>query len=128
MSNPENINCIIRQEMEIFRRVDGYLGAGVYTPEGVMLGGVTQVAGINFEIAGQLFHDVFLIAENRSIEAGFGITDTIQVNSKKVIIFAKCFREGAIHFHTILVVDNDANIGMARLMLQKFSQALKEYF
>jgi hypothetical protein len=120
----------ILKKLELFRKVKGYLGAGVFTYEGKMLGGVTEISGINFEIAGTLFHEALIIIDNRSKEVGFGGIEMMQVNTEKGIVLGKCYNdaEANIHYHTILVLENDANVAMARLILNKVVEELKEEF
>lgn len=109
----------IVEKFEKLQEITGYLGAAVFTPEGKMLGGITEVAGINFEIAGSLFHDLFLITQNKSQEAGFGTTETILLYTKSGIILGQCFKQRDIHFHTIIALDTQANVAMAKLLLNK---------
>lgn len=115
----------ILKKLELFHGLNGYLGAGIFTPGGTMLCGTTEVSGMSFEIAGSLFHDVYLITDNRSKEAGFGEADMIQVNTQTGIVFAKCYRDEYTHFHTILVVSNGSNIAMAKMLLSKVIEELK---
>ena len=114
----------IVEKLEQLQEITGYLGAAVFTPEGKMLGGITEVTGINFEIAGSLFHDLFLITQNKSQEAGFGTTDTILLYTKNGIILGQCFNQQDIHFHTIIALDMKANVAMAKLLLNKTMIAL----
>jgi hypothetical protein len=116
------------KKLELFQTLNGYLGAGVYTAEGKMLGGVTDVSGINFEIAGSLFHDTLLITDNRSKEAGFGGVNQMQINTETGTIFIKCCRDEHMHFHTILVVKKNANVAMAKIILNKVVDSLKGEF
>ena len=109
----------IVEKLEKLQEITGYLGAALFTPEGKMLGGITEVAGINFEIAGSLFHDLFLITQNKSREAGFGAADTILLYTKNGIILGQCFRQKDVHFHTIIALDMNANVAMAKLLLNK---------
>ena len=118
----------ILKNLEILKKIQGYLGASVYTPEGKMLAGVTEVSGLNFEIAGSLFHDAFLILENKSKESGFGKVDMFRVNTEMGIVFLKCFREGNVHFHTIMVIKHDANVAVAELMLENALKVIKKEF
>ncbi len=108
------------------KKINGYQGAAVFTPEGQMLGGVTHVAGINFEIAGSLFNDLFLITQNQSKEAGFGTTDTILLYTEKGIIVGQCFCDKDIQFHTIVSLKSNGNIAMAKLLLSKTILDLKD--
>lgn len=115
----------ILKKLELFRGLNGYLGAGVFTPGGTMLRGTTEVSGVSFEIAGSLFHDAYLITDNRSKEAGFGQAGMIQVNTETGIVFAKCYKDENTHFHTILVVSNGSNVAMAKMTLSKVIDELK---
>ncbi|MCP4215310.1 MAG: hypothetical protein GY765_11680 [bacterium] len=119
---------VLLKKLEVLKSLPGYLGAGVYTPEGKMLGGVTDVSGINFEIAGSLFHDAFLMINNNSREAGFGYINMVQVNTEMGKVFAQCYKEADVHFHTILVIKNDANVARAKMMLNKAVTTLIEDF
>jgi hypothetical protein len=116
----------IVEKIEKLQDINGYLGAAVFSPEGKMLGGVTEVARINFETAGSLFHDLFLITQNQSREAGFGNTDTILLYTNNGIILGQCFNQRDVHFHTILALETQANVAMAKLILNKTMVTLEE--
>jgi roadblock/LC7 domain-containing protein len=118
----------ILKKLEILKKIQGYLGAGVYTPEGKMVAGVTEISGLNFEIAGSLFHDAFLIIENKSQESGFGKVGMLKANTEAGIVIFKCYNERNIHFHLIMVVRNDANVAVAELMLENALKAISEDF
>ena len=111
--------------IEMFQELKGYMGAGVFRPDGKMIAGVTEVSGINFEIAGSIFHDTYLIANNNTKEVGFGSAHMLQINADTGVVFFKCHRDEEVHFHTILVVNNSANISMAKAMLKKVIAELK---
>lgn len=116
----------ILKKLEMFRGVTGYLGAGVFTPEGKMLAGVTDISGISFEIAGSYFHESFVIIDNKSREVGFGYVSTLQADTDLGVVFGKCFKTDDAHFHIILVIQSDANVAMAKLMLTRVGEALEE--
>lgn len=116
----------ILEKIEALQEINGYLGAAVFTPEGKMLAGITDVAGIDFQVAGSLFHDLFLITQNKSKEAGFGTTDIILLYTENGIIIGRCFNQEDIHFHTILALDSQANIAMAKIVLNKTMISLKK--
>jgi roadblock/LC7 domain-containing protein len=120
-----NNKLTILKKLELFHMLDGYLGAGVFTPDGRMLRGTTEVSGVSFEIAGSLFHGAYLITDNRAKEAGFGEVSMLQVNTKTGIVFAKCYKDEESHFHTILVVKNGSNVAMAKMTLTKVIEELK---
>ncbi len=118
----------ILKKLELFQRLDGYLGAGVFSADGRMLAGVTDVSGISFEIAGKLFHDVFLIANNNSREAGFGPIDFLQMDAKVGTVLTRSCMDVDQPFHLILVIKHSANIARAKLKLNKVTESLKKEF
>lgn len=122
-----NVMSILKK-LENFRQLDGYLGAGVFSSDGIMLAGMTEVSGVNFEIAGKLFHDAFLFTNNNSREAGFGRIDTLQVEAELGVVLAKCCSGGEDSFHTIVVVSNETNLAMAKMLLNKVAESLKPDF
>lgn len=118
----------IKEKMNVLTDVNGYLGAGVFTPQGEMLEGVTDVSGIHFETAGSQVHDTLLNAKKMSAEAGFGDSDMIQIDTEMGIVFCKCFNDGKVHFHTVLVIKNDGNIAMAKMKMKKFIEDVVSEF
>lgn len=118
----------ILKKLESFQRLDGYLGAGVFSYDGRMLAGVTEVSGVSFEIAGKLFHDAFLIVNNNSREAGFGRIDMLQMDAEIGTVLAKSCVDVDNPFHILLVMNRDANIARAKLELNKVTESLKEEF
>lgn len=104
----------------------GYLGAAVFSSEGKILGGVTDVSGINFEISGNLFHNILLIVKNICCEAGFGNTDILQVYTDLGIILGKYCSSEKTKFNIILVIQKSADIKEAKLLLDKVKEDLKQ--
>ena len=118
----------IKDKINILQDVNGYLGAGIFTPQGEMLEGVADVSGIHFETSGSQVHDTLLNAQKMSSEAGFGAADMIQIDTEMGIVFCKCFNDGDLHFHTVLVIKSDGNIAMAKMKMKKFVNEVKSEF
>lgn len=118
----------IAKILNFLKDVSGYLGAGVFTPQGEMLEGVADISGIHFEEAGAVIHDTLKYAQDMSQQVGFGVMDMIQLYTQMGIIFAVCYKDEKIHFHTILVIKNDGNVAMAKIKLRKAVEALKAVF
>lgn len=109
----------IAKILNILKDINGYLGAGVFTPQGEMLEGTADISGIHFEEAGSLIHDTLKDAKAMVKQVGFGNLAMIQLYTEMGIIFAVCYDDGKLHFHTILVIKNDGNVAMAKLKLKK---------
>ncbi len=115
----------IAKILNFLRDVNGYLGAGVFTPQGEMLEGVADISGIHFEEAGALIHDTLKNAKEMAGQVGFGDLDMIQLYTQMGVILAVCFNQENLHFHTILVIKPDGNVAMAKIKLRKAVEALK---
>lgn len=110
------------------KEINGYLGAGVFTPQGEMLEGVADISGIHFEEAGAIIHDTLKFSQDMTQQVGFGTLDLLQLYTQMGIIFAKCYKDEKVHFHTILVIKNDGNVAMAKIKLYKAVEALRAVF
>lgn len=124
----EEVRMAIGEVLNTLKEVSGYLGAGVFTPQGEMLEGTADISGIQFEEAGSLIHDALKDSKSMAGEIGFGNLDLLQLYTQLGIVFAKCYNQGNLHFHTILMIKNDGNIAMARLKLNKVVEALISEF
>jgi hypothetical protein len=124
----EVLKMAIKDHLKLFGDVGGYLGSGVFTPQGEMLEGTTEISGIHFETAGSMIHDMLLNAKKVSETSGFGNCDMLQLDTEMGIILAKCFNDGKIHFHTVLVIKKDGNVAMAKMILKKVVELLKPEF
>lgn len=115
----------IAKVLNFLKDVSGYLGAGVFTPQGEMLEGTADISGIHFEEAGSLIHDTLKDAKDMAKQVGFGDLDMIQLYTQMGIILAICYIDDKLHFHTILVIKTDGNVAMAKMKLKKAVEALK---
>jgi CheY-like chemotaxis protein len=112
--------------LNTLKEIKGYLGAGVFTPQGKKLGGSIEISGIRFDEVGSLIHKTLSNSEAMAKKVGFGKLDMIQLYSEIGIVFAKCSNQGNLHFHTILVVKADSNVVQAKLKLEKMVETLKQ--
>lgn len=128
LNTKEELQMAINEILKQLTEVKGYLGAGVFTPQGELLEGTTEISGIHFEQAGSLIHDALSDSKRMCGEIGFGNLDMLQLYTEMGIIFASCYDDGNMHFHTILVIKTDGNIAMAKLKLKKVVEALTAVF
>lgn len=124
-NNTKEVAMAIKEVLKVLEDVNGYLGSGVFTPQGEMLEGSTEVSGISFEQSGSLIHDMLNNAKGLINEAGFGNMHMLQIYTDMGIVFAVCHVNGDLHFHTILVLNNTGNVAMGKIKLEKVVQALK---
>ena len=118
----------ILEKLKAFEDVKGYLGAGLFSPEGELIDGTSDISGLKMELIGTLLNDVLLEAQEMTEKAGFGASNFIQVNSDMGMLFAKCFNSNGKHFHTVLFVKPEGNVAMAKMKLQSVVDSLVEEF
>ena len=102
------------EALEELKKVPGYLGAGIFTIQGELLEGITDISGIHFESAGSQVHDILLSAQQMCKEAGFQHANMIQIDTDLGVVFTKCYNNGTKHFLTVLIIKSDGNIAMAK--------------
>jgi len=118
-------------EMESIR---GFEGVGVFTPEGDVI--ATHVkAGLPMKEMGVDVNDLLFDAQKMTKGMGLARGNLLHVQSDDAHLFATCFNEGSdplksatgkSHFHTVLIIDPEGSVGMARLKLTKFSLKAKD--
>ena len=74
--------------LKFLEDINGYLGAGVFTPQGELLEGVADVSGIRFEEAGSLIHDSLNDSKKMAAEVGLGNLDIFMYRYMLVLLNA----------------------------------------
>lgn len=93
--------------------------------------------GQHLKEVGILANNVLLNAQKASIEMGTGRGQQVHVEAERAHILARCLNEGTdplksqpgkAHIHMVLVLKNDASIGLAKLRLGSVIEKLAEDF
>ncbi len=121
----KDLQTSISEKMDVLKGINGYLGAGIFTPHGEMLVGhwASQEDDRLGEM-GALVHSILKNAKGMADKIGFGSLDLLQLYTQGGIVFATCYSDEKTHFHTILVIQPEGNIVMARMQLEKAVTAL----
>ncbi len=127
----------INQVLAKFKDVEGFMAAGVFTPDGEMAAEL-NVAGVGFGEIGALANDVLLKSQKATEMMGMGRGNQIHVESPKAHILARCLNEatdfaatstGRAHIHTVLVLNKDGgNVGMGKIKLNSVVEELAPNF
>jgi CheY-like chemotaxis protein len=116
--------------------IEGFAGAGVFTPTGESLALVTAGAGFTKEI-GVLANNVLMNAQKACLEMGAGRGQQVHIEGEKAHILARCLNEGTdplksqpgkTHIHMVMALTSDASIGMAKLRINSTIEKLAEDF
>ena len=106
--------------------VDGFMAAGVFTPNGEI---AAQVNKANVKIAeiGSIANDVLLKAQKATDVMDVGRGNVVHVEAPKAHVIARCLNEntdfsqtesGKVHVHMVLMMDRDANLAMGKMKLE----------
>ncbi len=118
----------IKDKLKELEDVKGFLGAGVFTPDGELIEGNAEISGLRMEVIGSLLNDVLLTAKEMTEKAGFGETDFIQINSDLGLLLARSTESEALSYHTVLFLKPDGNVAMGKMKLKAVAEELKEEF
>ena len=126
----------MKEKLQELGNLDGFAGAGVFTPSGedlAVLAGSVQ----NIREVGILANNVLMNAQKATLEMGAGRGQIVHIEGEKAHVLVRCLNEGTdplksqpgrAHIHTVLVVKPDASIGMAKMRLSQVCEKLAEDF
>lgn len=116
--------------------IDGFAGAGVYTPTGEPLAMLSAGTGFTKEI-GVLANNVLRNAQKASVDMGAGRGQQVHVEAEKAHILVRCLNEGndplksepgKAHIHLVLALSDDGSIGFAKMKMNQTIERLANEF
>lgn len=123
-------------KMKELTSIDGFAGAGVYTPTGEALAVLSGTGGFTKEI-GILANSVLMNAQKACLEMGAGRGQLVHIEGEKAQVIARCLNEGTdplksapgkAHIHMVMALSSDSSIGLAKLRMNQTIEKLAEDF
>jgi predicted regulator of Ras-like GTPase activity (Roadblock/LC7/MglB family) len=130
---------LIMSTVEILKElssVEGFAGAGVFTPTGETLAIFTPGTGFSKEI-GILANNVLMNAQKACLEMGAGRGQQVHVEGEKAHIIARCLNEGTdplksqpgkAHIHMVVALSSDASLGLAKMRVNQMVGKIADDF
>jgi predicted regulator of Ras-like GTPase activity (Roadblock/LC7/MglB family) len=124
------------EKLKELSSIDGFAGAGAFTPTGESLAIFTPGSGFSKEI-GILANSVLMNAQKACLEMGAGRGQQVHIEGEKAHILARCVNEGTdplksqpgkAHVHYVLALSNDSSIGLAKMRLNQVAEKMAEDF
>ena len=126
----------VEQALAKLKDIDGFIGVGAFTAQGEL---VTSLSTTNTKLAeiGALANDVLLKAQKATDVMGVGRGQMVHIEAPKAHILARCLNEnvefsqsssGKAHVHMVLVLDQEANLGLAKMRLSSVIQEVAPFF
>ena len=118
------------------RDIDGFMAAGIFTPNGEMAAQV-NTAGLKLAEVGSLANDVLLKAQKATDVMNVGRGQVVHIEAPKAHIIARCLNEaddfsqsqaGKAHIHLIMLMAKDANLAMGKIKLESVIHEAAESF
>lgn len=116
--------------------IEGFSGVAVYTPTGEGLA-MVQGDATHLKEVGILANNVLLNAQKASLEMGAGRGQQVHIEGERAHVLARCLNEGSdplksqpgkAHIHMVVLLKNDASIGLAKLRMNSVIEKLAEDF
>lgn len=124
------------EKLKELTALEGFAGAGVFTPTGEPLAVVSAGTGFSKEI-GILANNVLMNAQKASLEMGSGRGQQVHVEAEKAHFLVRCLNEGndplksqpgKAHIHLVLALSGDSQIGFAKMKVNATIDKLGEDF
>lgn len=119
-----------------FAQIDGFAGAGLFTPAGEALS-LYGAEGVNLKDIGVLANNVLMNAQKASLDMGTGRGQQVHVEAEHAHFLVRCLNEGTdplrsqpgkAHIHLVLILKSDSSIGMAKLKINSVIAKLADDF
>lgn len=117
----------IKDFLETFRQVDGFLGAAVFAADGSPV--ETLTAGkIDIAAVGALANNALLNAQKATDQMGIGRGNFVVIKAPQGQVVMRCYNEatdfattaaGKAHFHTVVALSADGNVGLTGMLMDK---------
>jgi len=117
----------VKDHLNELASVEGFLGAAVYSSAGDILEGISA-GSLDIKTIGMFANNALLNAQKATDAMGVGRGNQIQIRAPKAHIVMRCLNEatdfaatsaGKAHFHTVVVMNPEGNVGMATMILEK---------
>lgn len=132
----EKQNMSAVELLKEFSSVEGFAGAGVFTPTGETLAIFAPGTGFSKEI-GILANNVLMNAQKACLEMGAGRGQQVHIEGEKAHVLARCLNEGSdplksqpgkAHIHIVVALTSDASIGLAKMRLNQLAVKIADDF
>jgi len=123
----EEWHMAIKDHLQELTGVEGFKAAAVFTAQGEMLEAET-VGKYDIKSVGMFANNALLNAQKATDQMGVGRGNLMQIRAPQANIMMRCLneatdfaatKEGKAHFHTVVVMDPEGNMGMASMILDK---------
>lgn len=124
------------EKLKELSSIEGFAGAGVFTPTGETLAIFAPGTGFTKEI-GILANNVLMNAQKASLEMGAGRGQQVHVEGEKAHILARCLNEGTdplksqpgkAHVHVVMALTSEGSIGLAKMRLNQMAEKMADEF
>ncbi len=124
----------IKDHLAQLEDVEGFKGAAVFTAQGEMLEGVAK-AGLDIKATGMYANNALLNAQKATDQMGVGRGNMMQIRAPQAVVLMRCLNEatdfsatkgGKAHFHSVVVMDPEGNIGMATMVLDRIQDKIAD--
>jgi DNA-binding response OmpR family regulator/predicted regulator of Ras-like GTPase activity (Roadblock/LC7/MglB family) len=123
----EGFGMAIKDHLNEFQSIEGFLGAAVFSSQGDMLEGFAT-GKIDIKAVGMFANNALLNAQKATDQMGVGRGNLMQVRAPQATVVMRCLNEatdfaatstGKAHFHTVVVMAPEGNTGMATMILDR---------
>jgi len=110
------------------KAVNGYMAAAIMDFTGEMLASHSASAGVDLQVAGATFNDIFRGAHAAAGKVGFKSATDLVINTPEGTIVMMCTGvEQKAHLHLITILGKDGNQALAKMTMHKIApQAMQQ--
>ena len=123
----EVLEMAIKDQLDEFTEIQGFRGVAVFSAQGEMVEGFAN-GKLDIKTAGTFANNALLNAQKATDQMGVGRGNLVQIRAPGASVIMRCLNEstdfaqtsqGKAHFHVVVVLEPEGNVGMASMLLDK---------
>ncbi len=123
--------ALIPIQLARLKEVDGFCGAGVFSPAGE-LAEACEGSMANLEEVGAIANEILLKSQKASENMGLGRSELVHIQAERSQVLVRCVDEaahqqasaGKAHFHILLVLAPTGNLALAKIKLSSVAEEM----
>lgn len=117
----------VKDSLTELQAAEGFMGAAVFTSAGELIEMVAN-SKLDVKAIGMFANNALLNAQKATDAMGVGRGNLVQIRAPQATVIMRCLNEatdfastsgGKAHFHTVVLLSPEGNVGMASMLLDK---------
>jgi predicted regulator of Ras-like GTPase activity (Roadblock/LC7/MglB family) len=114
--------------LDEIKGVNGYMASAIMDFTGEILAANSSATGVDLQVAGATFNDIFRAAHAAAGKVGFKAANDLVIQTPEGVIVMTCTGPASkVHLHVITILAKDGNQALAKMTMHKIAPTAMEW-